>query len=316
MFAHKKILVTGGAGFVGSHLTAVLAAQGANVRVLDNLSSGFRENLRGLDVSFFEGDVADFAVVQAAVSGCDLVFHQAALVSVPQSLDDPQLNHRSNVTGSFNVLEAARQAGVRRVVYASSAAVYGNAATLPHKETDPVMPLTPYAAAKHMSEVMAQTYTLAYGLEAVGLRYMNVFGPRQDPTSPYSGVLSIFCQAALNDKPCNIYGDGEQTRDFVFVDDVVRANLLAAQLAAERLPRIPIFNIGQGKQTSLNELLAMLGKIVDHPLKIQHQAERRGDIKYSVADISFAESLLGFIPQERIISGLHKTFQWFRVQDN
>lgn len=316
MFAHKQILVTGGAGFVGSHLTAVLVAQGARVRVLDNLSSGFRENLHGLDVSFIEGDVADLAVVQAAVAGCELVFHQAALVSGPQSLDDPQLNHRSNVTGTFNVLEAARQANVRRVVYASSAAVYGNAATLPHKESDPVMPLTPYAAAKHMSEVMARTYTLAYGLETVGLRYMNVFGPRQDPSSPYSGVLSIFCRAALNHEPCNIYGDGEQTRDFVFVDDVVQANLLAAQLAADRLSNTPLFNIGQGKQTSLNEIIAMLGKIVDRPLKIQRQAERKGDIKYSVADISLAESFLSFVPQEKIISGLQKTLEWFRTQSS
>ncbi len=312
MFAHKQILVTGGAGFVGSHLTAVLVEQGARVRVLDNLSSGFRENLNGLDISFIEGDIADFDVVQTAVSGCDLIFHQAALVSVPQSLDDPQLNHRSNVTGSFNLFEAARQAGVRRVVYASSAAVYGNAATLPHKETDPVMPLTPYAAAKYMSEVIAKTYTLAFGLETVGLRYMNVFGPRQDPSSPYSGVLSIFCQAVLNHKPCNIHGDGEQTRDFIFVDDVVRANLLAAQLSADWLSA-PIFNIGQGKQTSLNEIIAMLGMIVDRPLKSQHQAERRGDIKHSVADISRAKSLLGFAPRERIISGLQKTLEWFKL---
>lgn len=312
MFASKQILVTGGAGFVGSHLTAVLAAQGAKVRVLDNLSSGFWENLHGLDVSFIEGDIADFDVVQTAVSGCDLVFHQAALVSVPQSLDDPQLNHRSNVTGTFNVFEAARQAGVRRVIYASSAAVYGNATALPHREDDPVMPLTPYAAAKHMNEVMAKTYTVAYGLETIGLRYMNVFGPRQNPSSPYSGVLSIFCRAALNHEPCNIHGDGEQTRDFVFVDDVVRANVLAAQLSAERLPRTPVFNIGQGKQTSLNEIIAMLGKIVDGPLKIQHRPARKGDIRYSVADISLAESLLGFVPQEKIISGLQKTLQWFR----
>ncbi len=312
MFTPKQILVTGGAGFVGSHLTAVLAAQGTQVRVLDNLSSGFRENIQELDVSFIEGDVADFDVVQAAVSGCDIVFHQAALVSVPQSLDDPQLNHRSNVTGSFNVFEAARRAGVRRVVYASSAAVYGNAATLPHKETDPVKPSTPYAAAKYMSEIIAKTYTLAYGLETVGLRYMNIFGPRQDPSSPYSGVLSIFCRAALNHEPCTVYGDGEQTRDFVFVDDVVRANLLAARLPTERLPGTPVFNIGQGRQTSLNQIIAMLGQIVDRPLTIQYQVERRGDIKHSVADISLAESLLGFAPQEKTISGLQKTLEWFR----
>ncbi|MCP4416275.1 MAG: NAD-dependent epimerase/dehydratase family protein [Chloroflexi bacterium] len=316
MFANQQILVTGGAGFVGSHLTAALVAQGAKVRVLDNLSSGFRENLHGLDVSFIEGDIADYEVVATAVSHCDLIFHQAALVSVPRSLEEPELNHCTNVKGTFNVLEAARQAGVTRVVYASSAAVYGDKATLPHRETNPVAPLTPYAAAKQINEVMAQTYFVAYGVETIGLRYMNVFGPRQDPSSPYSGVLSIFCQAALNNKTCIIHGDGEQTRDFIFVDDVVKANLLAAQIPAAQIPDPPVFNIGCGTQTSLNEIIDMLGQVVERPLRIEHRAVRKGDIRHSVADVGRAENLLGFDPQEAVLSGLQKTAAWFRSKSH
>lgn len=313
MFANQQILVTGGAGFIGSHLTAALAAQGASVRVLDNLSSGFRENLNGLDVAFIEGDIADFAVVATAVSGCDLIFHQAALVSVPRSLKDPALNQQTNVTGTFNVLEAARQAGVPRVVYASSAAVYGNKTTLPHRETEPVAPLTPYAAAKQMNETMAQTYAVAYGLETIGLRYMNVFGPRQDPSSPYSGVLSIFCRAALNGQTCIIHGDGEQTRDFIFVDDVVQANLLAARLPVAQIPKPAVFNVGRGVQTSLNAIIEMLGEIMERPLPTEHQATRQGDIRHSVAAIDRACNLLGFASQEAVLSGLQKTVAWFNA---
>ena len=315
MFANQQILVTGGAGFIGSHLTSALVAQGANVRVLDNLSSGSLDNLDGLDVSFMEGDVTDFEVVQTAVSGCDLIFHQAAMVSVPRSLKEPVLNHHTNVTGTFNVLEAGRQSGVKRIVYASSAAVYGDKNSIPHQEDHALFPVTPYAAAKQMDEVMASTYARAFGLEAVGLRYMNVFGPRQDPSSPYSGVLSIFCQAALNNQMCTIYGDGEQTRDFIFVADVVCANLLAAQLPSSQIPELPVFNVGGGKQTSLNEIVNLLGRVVERPLLTNHQPAREGDIRHSVADISRARQVLNFEPQESLATGLEKTISWFRTNN-
>lgn len=316
MFANQQILVTGGAGFIGSHLTSALVDQGANVRVLDNLSSGFLDNLNGLDISFVEGDVTDFETVEAAVSGCDLIFHQAAMVSVPRSLKEPVLNHHTNVTGTLNILEAGRRSGVKRIIYASSAAVYGDKNSVPHQEDHALFPVTPYAAAKQMNEVIASTYARAYGLEAVGLRYMNVFGPRQDPSSPYSGVLSIFCRAALNNQICTIYGDGEQTRDFIFVDDVVGANLLAAQLPSAQIPDPPVFNIGGGRQSSLNEIVDLLGRVVERPLLTNYQPAREGDIRHSVADISRARKLLNFEPQESIVTGLEKTVSWFRANKN
>ncbi|MCA9968950.1 MAG: NAD-dependent epimerase/dehydratase family protein, partial [Anaerolineales bacterium] len=226
-----RVLVTGGAGFIGSHLVAALAARGDAVRVLDNLSSGREANLAGLPVELIRGDVRDLETVQRVMAGCELVFHQAALVSVPRSIGEPVLNHEVNVNGTFNVFEAARQAGVRRVVYASSAAVYGDQPALPAGEADVVRPMTPYAAAKWMGEGYAAVYNQRYATEFVGLRYFNVYGPRQDPSSPYSGVLSIFCRAAMAGDGVTIYGDGLQTRDFVFVRDVVAANLAAAAMA-------------------------------------------------------------------------------------
>lgn len=310
-----RVLVTGGAGFIGSHLTEALLAEGATVRVLDNLSTGNRRNLAGLGVELIEGDVADWETVRSAVSGCTLVCHQAALVSVPRSLEQPELNHRSNVTGTFNVFEAARQAGARRVVYASSAAVYGDLPQLPKRETAPLNPITPYGAAKRTSEVLAGTYAAAYGLELVGLRYMNVFGPRQDPSSPYSGFLSIVCRAALENRGITIYGDGEQTRDFVYVADVVQANLRAARIPANRLPDEPVFNVGRGEQTSLNRILAMLQEIVERPLPVTYSAERPGDIKRSVADISRARQILGFEPETTLKEGLQATLAWFEADN-
>jgi UDP-glucose 4-epimerase len=310
----RRVLVTGGAGFIGSHLTAALVAQGAQVRVLDDLSTGSRQNLDGLPVTLIEGDVADAAVVRTAVDGCDLVLHQAALVSVPRSITEPALHHQSNVIGSFNVFEAARQAGVRRLVYASSSAVYGDQPGLPKREDDPVAPISPYGVGKRMNELLAVSYAAVYGLELVGLRYMNVFGPRQDPSSPYSGVLSLFCRAAIAGQRCTIYGDGRQTRDFIYVDDVVRANLLAAALPAERLPAQAVFNVGYGQQTSLNQIVEILGVLTGRPLATVYEAERPGDIKHSVADISRAQRILGFQPQTTLEEGLRATLAWFRGQ--
>ena len=227
-----------------------LLNEGHQVRILDDLSSGHLENLSGLDIEFIEGSVADFDRVQMGMRGIDLVFHQAALVSVPKSVENPALNHAVNVTGTFHVFESARLAGVPRIVYASSAAVYGNEPKLPKEEGDPLAPMTPYAMAKRMSELTAVVYAQMYGIESVGLRYMNVFGPRQDPSSPYSGVLSIFCQKALAGEGVTIFGDGEQTRDFVFVDDVVRANLLAGFQPIKDQNQAAVFKCGvwSGKQ--------------------------------------------------------------------
>lgn len=309
-----RVLVTGGAGFIGSHLTAALLAEGASVRVLDDMSTGSLANLEGMSPEIIIGDIADPEVVDRAAAGCDLIFHLAALVSAPYSLENPMLTFRTNVTGTFNLLEAARQMGVRRFVYASSSAVYGNLPGLPKKEDDLLAPVTPYAATKQVNEVMAGAYTAAYGLPAVGLRFMNVFGPRQDPNSPYSGVLSIFCRAAVYGNECTIYGDGEQTRDFVYVDDVARAIMLAASAPTERLPERAVLNVGLGKQTSLNQIVEMLGELTRQPLEVSYSAERSGDIKHSVADTTRAREVLGFQPETRVVDGLRATLDWFRAQ--
>ena len=309
-----QILVTGGAGFIGSHLVAALSQEGASVCVLDNLSTGRRENLAGISHTFQQGDITDWETTRAAANGCDIIFHHAALVSVPQSLAQPEHNHEVNVTGFFHVLEAARQAGARRVVYASSAAVYGNMPGLPKTETTPLQLLTPYAAAKHINEQYAAAYTAAYGLETIGLRYMNVFGPRQAPTSPYSGVLSIFCRAALTGQPCRIHGDGEQTRDFIYVTDVVRANLQAAGIPAATCATHPILNIGRGQQTSLNQIIATLRDLLGRPIPVVHDAPRPGDIRHSQADISRARAALRWTPQVTLHDGLAHTLNWFKQQ--
>lgn len=309
-----RVLVTGGAGFIGSHLAQELSRRGETVRVLDNLSTGRRQNLAGATLEFIEGDVTDMDAVRTAMAGCQVVFHQAALVSAPRSLAEPACNHQVNVTGFFNVLEAARQTGARRVVYASSAAVYGNLPALPKTEEAPLQLLTPYAAAKRMNELYAATYAAAYGLETIGLRYMNVFGPRQDSTSPYSGVLSIFCRAALSGQPCHIYGDGQQTRDFVFIADVVEALLRAAAVDAAVCAANPILNIGRGQQTSLNQIVAILSDLLGHPILTRYSPPRPGDIRHSLADIRRARAALGFDPQVTIHDGLARTLAWFEQQ--
>lgn len=305
------ILITGGAGFIGSHLTQALAAQGRAVRVLDNFSTGSRANLAGCAVDIVEGDVTDWPTVRRAVVGCDLIFHQAALVSPPRSMAYPDLNHAVNVTGAFHVFEAARQAGLRRVVYASTAAVYGRRPGLPKRESDPTAPLTPYGAAKVMNETEAGVYNQVYGLECVGLRYMNVYGPRQDPNSPYSGVLSIFCQAAIRGQGVTIMGDGEQTRDFIFVDDVVTA--LLATAAAPFSAENAIMNVGRGVAVSLNQVVTLLSDLVGRPVPITYVAERPGDIRHSCADITRLEQMTGFRPRIDLPTGLAATLDWLRA---
>ncbi|MCA9962279.1 MAG: NAD-dependent epimerase/dehydratase family protein [Anaerolineales bacterium] len=304
-----KILVTGGAGFIGSHLVAALIQRGNEVRVLDNLSSGKHENLDGLPVELVVGDIRNWETVRQAVNGCDLVFHQAALVSVPRSLAEPQLNHDVNVNGAFHVFEAARQAGIKRVVYASSAAVYGDTPSLPASEHDRSNPMTPYAAAKLMNEEMATVYNHSYGREFVGLRYFNVFGPRQDPSSPYSGVLSVFCRATIANSGVTIYGDGKQTRDFVYVSDVVVANLAAADWAMDETH--PVFNVGRGEQTDLLQILEMLRQQSGVALPVQFTAARAGDIRDSCADVTAVQSHLNYTPHVSIAAGLQKTLNWF-----
>lgn len=307
----KRVLITGGAGFIGSHLAHALVAQGQTVRVLDNFSTGSRANLAGCAVDIIEGDVTDWPTVCRAVEGCDLAFHQAALVSPSRSMAYPALNHAVNVTGTFHVFEAARQAGLRRVVYASTAAVYGQRPGLPKRETDPTAPLTPYGAAKVMNETEASVYNQAYGLECIGLRYMNVYGPRQDPESPYSGVLSIFCQAVVRGQGVTILGDGEQTRDFVFVDDVVTALLAMTEgpFSAEN----SLMNVGCGVAVSLNQVVALLGELVGRPVPVTYAAERPGDIRHSCADITRLVQVTGFRPQTDLRAGLTATLNWLRT---
>ncbi|GAB4279737.1 MAG: NAD-dependent epimerase/dehydratase family protein [Candidatus Promineifilaceae bacterium] len=303
-----NVLVTGGAGFIGSHLVEALITRGDNVRVLDNLSSGHLCNLDGLPLEFIQGDIRDFDTVCQAADGCDFVFHQAALVSVPLSIEDPKLNHDVNVTGTLHVFEAARRVGVKQVVYASSAAVYGDRPSLPVSENDRPCPISPYAVAKWMNEQMATLYNRQYGLVCVGLRYFNVFGPRQDSSSPYSGVLSVFCDAARMGKGVTIYGDGMQTRDFVYVRDVVAANLAAAslKLADETAPSI--FNIGRGEVVSLRELVTVVERVGGRPLPITYAPPRLGDIRHSLADIRLAAQYLHYQPQTMLHEGIEQIF--------
>ena len=307
-----KVLVTGGAGFIGSHLARALIERGDQVTLFDNFSTGKRENIDDIqsEIDLIEGDIREFSLIAAAAKGCDVIFHQAALVSVPVSIKDPLLNHTINVSGTNNVLEAARLGGVKRVVYASSAAVYGDLPNLPKREEDALGLISPYAAAKYMNEVMAQNYTQVYGLETIGLRYMNVFGPYQDPSSPYSGVLSIFVKAAKTDGRCKIYGDGEQTRDFIFVSDVVEANLRASNLLTDHFPKSPIFNVGSGKQISLNQIVKIINELRGEPMSVAYESARPGDIRHSVADIKKARQFLGFQPSVDISTGLRSTFEW------
>ena len=306
-------LVTGGAGFIGSHLAAKLVEQGHHVTILDNLSSGKSTNIADIEATFIQGDIRDFDTVYQAAANCDVIFHQAAYVSSPQSISHPQINHQINVDGTFNVFEAARQHNVKRVVYASSAAVYGNHPQLPKTESSPIQPQSPYGASKYISDVYASMYAQLYSTSFVGLRYMNVFGPRQDPHAPYAGVLSIFCQNRITNQSCTISGDGEQTRDFVYIDDIVQANLRAA--TANLPSKAELFNIGRGQATSLNQIISILNKLGDTHLDVCYTGkERAGDIKHSFANISKAKQQLGYNPQTDLTTGLKKTLDWLRLQ--
>jgi len=297
-----RALVTGGAGFIGSHLVDRLLADDHEVRVLDDFSTGKESNLPAdprLEV--IRGDVASIQTVASAMKGVDWVFHEAAVASVPKTLDDPLGTHRVNYFGTLNVLESARRAGVKRVIFAASAAAYGDEALPPHQEDMPVNPLSPYAVDKVASEHICRVYNRLHSLETVCLRYFNVFGPRQDPSSPYSGVISIFVDCLKRGRQPTIYGDGEQTRDFVYVTDVVEANIKAATS-----PGVGgrVLNIGTGRPTTLNQLLATIGEACGLPANPHYAAARAGDIGHSCADSGAAIDVLGWRPVVTLANGL------------
>ncbi len=300
-------LVTGGAGFIGSHLVDRLVVEGHAVRVLDDFSTGKRGNLpQDARVELWEGDVGDPRAVGAAVQGATWVFHQAAVASVPRTVADPIGTQRTNYQGTLNVLEAARQHGVQRVMFAASAAAYGDLPDLPKREDSPVKPLSPYAVDKLASEYACAVYHQLFGLQTVRLRYFNVFGPRQDPSSPYSGVISIFADRLATGSQVTIFGDGGQTRDFVYVADVVEANLRAAQVpeaAGE------VFNIATGRPVTLNGLLRTMCEIVGKPVAPTYAAPRSGDIRHSSADTSRARSVLGWSSAVDLQDGLERLLQ-------
>lgn len=300
----KHYLITGGAGFIGSHLAEALAEQDNRVTVFDNLSSGRIENLKPFDhkIRLIQGDIRDYDALLEATRGVTHLFHKAALVSVFQSVEDPALNQDINSTGTLNVLRAAAANGVQRVVMAGSSAVYGNNPALPKNENMLPEPASPYAAAKINGEHLLRIYAELYGVQTVTLRYFNVYGPRQDPSSPYSGVISIFARALREGRPVTIYGDGAQTRDFICVKDVVRANLLAMETTDTG--KGEAFNIGTGSATSLLELLNILCEIAGTTIEPQFEPARTGDVRHSVADISRARRFLNFTPQYTLKEGL------------
>ena len=304
-------LVTGGAGFIGSHLTEELARRGERVRVVDSLVTGKRENLAHIrGVEFVEGDLAELDTARRAAEGADFVLHQAAIPSVPRSVQDPLTSHRANVDATLNLLIAARDARVKRVVYAGSSSAYGDTSTLPKSETMATAPLSPYALQKLVGEQYCQMFTRLYGLETVTTRYFNVFGPRQDPSSPYSGVISLFISALCEERQPVIYGDGEQTRDFTYVANVVDGVLracLAPAVSGE------VINVATGGRVSINQLFRSVRDLVGGRVDPVYSSARAGDVRDSQADIEKARRLLGYQPQVAFDEGLNKTVEWYRT---
>jgi nucleoside-diphosphate-sugar epimerase len=304
-------LVTGGAGFIGSHLSEELIRRGERVRVVDSLITGKRENLAHVPgVEFFEGDLADPGVARDAVSGIDFVLHQAAIPSVPRSVLDPVASNRANVDATLNVLVAARDAGVKRVVYAGSSSAYGNSPSLPKVETMATAPLSPYALQKLVAEQYCQLFTKLYGLETVTTRYFNVFGPRQDPSSPYSGVISLFISALCEGRQATIYGDGEHTRDFTYVSNVVDGVLRACHAKGASGE---VINVATGGRISLNSLHRAVRDLAGARGEPRYEPPRAGDVKDSQADITKARRLLGFEPTVSFEEGLDRTVAWYRT---
>jgi nucleoside-diphosphate-sugar epimerase len=307
------VLVTGGAGFVGSHIAAALVKQGAKVRIIDDLSTGFRRNIDELasQVDFVEANIRDDQTLRRALTDVELVFHEAAIPSVPRSVEHPIETHEATANGTFALLLAARDQKVRRVIYAASSSAYGDQLESPKREDMRPAPLSPYAVAKLMGEYYCQVFTHVYGLETVSLRYFNVFGPRQDPSSQYSGVISRFMDALINGTQPVIYGDGEQSRDFTYVGNVIDANFRAAESTAA-VGRV--INVANGESVTLNELLEKMKQVVGHrDVSPRYEPSRRGDVRHSLADLTLARELLGYEPSVGLEDGLRQTFDWWKT---
>ena len=307
-------LVTGGAGFIGSHLAAALAQRGARVRIIDDLSTGRRENLEGIkgDIDFIQASLVDMAATRRILEDVEIVFHEAAIPSVPRSVDNPLETHDASVNATFSLLLAARDRKVRRVIYAASSSAYGDQPELPKYEDMRPEPLSPYAVAKLVGEYYCRVFTRVYGLETVSLRYFNVFGPRQDPRSQYSGVISRFVTALMEEQRPVIYGDGEQSRDFTYVSNVVDANMRAAE-SARAVGQV--INVGNGVRVTLNNLLIRLKSLTgQYNIEAEYQDARQGDVRHSLADISRARDLLGYEPRVDLEEGLRLTIDWWSSQ--
>jgi UDP-glucose 4-epimerase len=308
------VLVTGGAGFIGSHLTERLLNDGYRVRILDDFSTGNSANLsfadqHGGSLEVIRGDIRDLPTVERCTAGTALIFHQAAMRSVPRSVNDPLGANDHNVAGTLNVLEAARRAGIRRVVYASSSSVYGDRPELPKREDQPPAPISPYAVSKAAGELYAAVWTRLYGVETVGLRYFNVFGPRQDPKSEYAAVIPRFILWGLRGQPLEVHGDGRQSRDFTYIDNVVQANVLAARAVGVGGQ---VFNVGCGERVSLLGIIAELERLLGRTLERRHTPGRPGDVPHTLADIDRAKRLLGYAPQVAFGEGFCRTVEHFR----
>jgi len=308
-------LITGVAGFIGSSLARAALAQGDRVRGIDNLSTGKRDNVADVSgqIDFREADLLDLDAVHDACRGVDYVFHEAAIPSVPKSVLDPLGSNRANVDATVHLLIAAKDAKVKRVVYAASSSAYGDTPTLPKHEGMPPNPISPYAVAKLASEYYMKSFYRCYGLETVCLRYFNIFGPRQDPTSPYSGVLAKFVTQMLQGEQPTVFGDGTQSRDFTYIDNVVEANLLAAKAPATQAAG-EVFNVATGTRVDLNETFQLLKKIIGYKGELKYAPERAGDVKHSLADLSLTEKHLGYKPKVSFEEGLRRTVEWYKGQ--
>ena len=310
-----EYLVTGGAGFIGSNIVQELLKRSGKVRILDNFSTGKRQNLRPFldDIELIEGDIRSYHIVREAVRGVDFILHQAALPSVPRSIKDPITTNEVNVVGILNVLDAAREAGVKRVVYASSSSIYGNSEILPKVEEMTPDPLSPYAVSKLAGEKYCKVFYEIYGLETVCLRYFNVFGPNQDPNSQYSAAIPKFITAILNGSQPTIYGDGEQSRDFTYVENVVQANLLACE--AEKVGG-EVLNIACGERITVNKLVGKINEILGKNVQAKYVDEREGEVKHSLASVERAKQCLGYEPRVSFEEGLKKTIEWYKDNRN
>jgi len=309
----SKYLVTGGAGFIGSNLARFILAKGHEVVILDNFATGKRENLTEIadKIQLVEGDIRDRKTAEKAMNGCTAVFHEGALGSVPRSIDEPVTSHDVNVNGTVNILETARALGVKRIVFAASSSAYGNQPLSPKQEDMPVLPISPYASSKVACEAYLQAYAAAYQMETVSLRYFNVFGPRQDPFGAYAAVIPAFVSSLLKGKPPTVYGDGEQSRDFCYIDNVCHANWLAAHASAENCDGRPL-NIACNESVTLNQILSKLQQLLGTNIEAIYTSERPGDVKHSLADIRRAKEKIGYEPLVRFNEGLETAIDWYK----